>query len=111
MNNLVYLIGRLVSDPELKKSDTSKEHASIILAVQRAFKNSDGIYETDFIRCSLWNGIAQNTHEFCKKGDLVGLRGRLQVRSYEENDEIKYITEVVAEKVTFLSSKRQEEAE
>ena len=106
MNNLVYLIGRLVSDPELKKSETSKEHASIVLAVQRAFKNSEGIYETDFIRCTLWNGIAQNTHEFCKKGDLVGIRGRLQVRSYEENNETKYITEVIAERVTFLSSKK-----
>lgn len=109
MNNLVYLIGRLVADPELKKSEKFKEHSMITLAVQRAFKNSDGIYETDFIRCSLWNGIAQNTHEFCKKGDLVGIRGRLQVRSYEENNETKYITEVIAEKVTFLSSKKVDE--
>lgn len=111
MNNLVYLIGRLVSDPELKQLEKSKGHSTITLAVQRPFKNSDGIYESDFIRCSLWNGIAQNTHEFCKKGDLVGIRGRLQVRSYEENEETKYITEVVAEKVTFLSSKRLEKVE
>ena len=106
MNNLVYLIGRLVSDPELKKTETSKEHASITLAVQRSFKNPDGIYESDFIRCTLWNGIAQNTYEYCKKGDLVGIRGRLQIRNYQDNNETKYITEVIAEKVTFLSSKK-----
>ena len=108
MNNLVYLIGRLVSDPELKKSETSKEYATITLAVQRAFKNSEGIYETDFIRCSLWNGIAQNTHEFCKKGDLVGIRGRLQVRNYQDGEETKYITEVIVEKVSFLTSKKDD---
>lgn len=72
MHNLVYLIGRLVSDPELKSTENSNDHANITLAVQRNFKNSDGIYETDFIRCSLWNGIAQNATEYCKKGDLIG---------------------------------------
>lgn len=109
MNNLVYLIGRLVSDPELKKSESTKDYATITVAVQRPFKNSEGIYESDFIRCTLWNGIAQNTHEFCKKGDLVGIRGRLQVRSYEENEETKYITEVIVEKVSFLTSKKIDE--
>ena len=109
MNNLVYLIGRLVNDPELKKSESTKDYATITVAVQRPFKNSEGIYESDFIRCTLWNGIAQNTHEFCKKGDLVGIRGRLQVRSYEENEETKYITEVIVEKVSFLTSKKIDE--
>ena len=109
MNNLVYLIGRLVSDPELKKSESTKDYATITVAVQRPFKNSEGIYESDFIRCTLWNGLAQNTHEFCKKGDLVGIRGRLQVRSYEENEETKYITEVIVEKVSFLTSKKIDE--
>ena len=54
MQNLVFLIGRLVSDPELKKSEKDKDYASITLAVQRSFKNSNGIYETDFIKCKLW---------------------------------------------------------
>ena len=58
MHNLVYLIGRLVSDPELKTTENNKEYTTITLAVQRNFKNQDGIYETDFIKCSLWNGIA-----------------------------------------------------
>ena len=54
MHNLVYLIGRLVSDPELKTTENNKEYTTITLAVQRNFKNQDGIYETDFIKCSLW---------------------------------------------------------
>ena len=67
MQNLVYLIGRLVSDPEIKVTDNKKEYATITVAVQRAFKNSEGIYETDCIRCKLWNGIASNVREYCKK--------------------------------------------
>lgn len=109
MQNVVFLIGRLVSDPELKKSDNEKDYATITLAVQRSFKNSNGIYESDFIRCKLWNGIATNVHEYCKKGDLVGVKGRIQIRSYEENEETKYITEIIADKVSFLSSKKVEE--
>ena len=77
------------------------------LALQRSFKNEDGIYEVDYIRCVLWNAIATNTSEYCKKGDLVGVKGRLQTRKYEENNETKYITEVVVDKVSFLASKKE----
>ena len=104
MQNVVFLIGRLVSDPELKKSEGDKDYSTITLAVQRSFKNSDGIYESDFIRCKLWNGIATNVHTYCKKGDLVGMKGRIQIRSYIEGEETKYITEIIADKVSFLSS-------
>ena len=106
MQNVVFLIGRLVSDPELKKSENERDYTSITLAVQRVFKNSNGIYETDFIRCKLWNGNATNVHEYCKKGDLIGVRGRLQVSSYVVEGEKKYSLDVIAEKVTFLSSKK-----
>lgn len=109
MQNIVFLIGRLVSDPELKRSDKEKDYATITLAVQRSFKNSNGIYESDFIRCKLWNGIATSVNEYCKKGDLVGVKGRIQIRSYEENEETKYITEIIADKVSFLSSKKVDE--
>ena len=83
---------------------------TINLAVQRSYENENGIYETDFIRCILWNGIAKNTSEYCHKGDLVGVKGRLQTRKYEdENKEDKYITEVIVDKVSFLASKRETE--
>lgn len=105
MHNLVYLIGRLTEDPSTKSYGDDKSMLTINLAVQRSFKNENGIYETDFIRCVLWNAIANRTCEYCKKGDLVGVKGRLQTRTYEENKETKYITEVIVDKVSFLASK------
>ena len=108
MKNVVFLIGRHVNEPELKKSQNEKNHWIITVAVQRDFKNSDGIYECDFIRCNLWNGIATQVAEYCHKGDLVGVKGRIQNRSYEDNDEVKYITEIIADKVSFLSTKKEE---
>ena len=105
MLNQVVLVGRLTENPTIIETESGKKYTAINLAVQRAFKNSDGIYETDFIRCILWNGVAANTSEFCQTGDILGIKGRLQNRSYEtETNETKYITEVVAERVTFLSS-------
>ena len=110
MHNVVYLIGRLTEDPTLKSIGEEKDMLTINLAVQRSYKNENGIYETDFIRCILWNGIAKNTSEYCHKGDLVGVKGRLQTRKYEdENKEDKYITEVIVDKVSFLASKRDTE--
>ncbi|NCC70588.1 single-stranded DNA-binding protein [bacterium] len=107
MLNQVVLVGRLVQDPEVLPLENGKKRASITLAVSRSFKNTNGEYETDFIRCVLWNGIAENTSEYCKKGDIVGVKGRLQTRTVESEDEKKkYYVEVVAEKVTFLSSKK-----
>ena len=109
MLNQVILVGRLTKDPEVKKLENGKKYTSIVVAVSRNFKNVDGVYETDFIRCILWNAIAANTCEYCHSGDVVGIKGRLQVSSYEdESNEKKYVTEVVAEKVSFLTSKKTE---
>lgn len=108
MLNQTVIVGRIVKDPELNETDNGKKVTNITLAVPRSFKNSEGEYETDFISCVLWKGIAESTVEYCKKGDLVGVKGRIQTRTYEANDNIKHVTEVVAEKVTFLSSKKSE---
>lgn len=111
MLNQLVVIGRLVKEPELKRTDTGKNVTNITLAVPRSFKNSNGEYDTDFLDCVLWNNVAESTTEYCHKGDLIGVKGRLQTRMYEKDDEKKYVTEVIAEKVTFLSSKRKEETE
>ena len=112
MLNQVVLVGRLTKDPEVVKTDSGKKISTVTLAVQRSFKNSNGIYETDFINCILWEAIASNTSEYCHKGDIVGVKGRLQTRTYESEDKTtRYVIEVVAEKVTFLSSKKTEEQE
>ena len=108
MLNQAVLVGRIVKDPELKSTENGSKVTNITLAVPRSFKNSNGEYDSDFISCVLWKGVAESTVEYCKKGDLVGIKGRIQTRSYEQNEDLKYVTEVIAEKVTFLSSKRQE---
>ena len=108
MLNQVVIVGRLATDPELYKTDTGKKVARIVLAVPRSYKNMDGEYETDYISCKLWQVIAKNTTEYCKKGDLVGVKGRIETYNYETEDGRKYLTEIVADKITFLSSKKQE---
>ena len=106
--NQVILVGRLTDDPIATETVNGKKYTSVVIAVQRNFKNADNLYDTDFIRCVLWNGVASNTSEYCHTGDVIGIKGRLQNRSYEaENGEVKYVTEVIAERVTFLSSNKK----
>lgn len=111
MLNQIVIVGRLVKDPELRKTDNGKKVTNITLAVPRNYKNQNGEYETDFIDCTLWTGIAESTSTYCKKGDLLGVKGRVQTRMYEREEEKKYITEVIAEKVTFLTSNKNKEAD
>lgn len=103
MLNQIVVVGRLVSDPEINETENGRKVTNITLAVPRSYKNSEGIYDTDSIPCIIWNEMAEMAAEFCKKGDIIEVRGRLETR--EEND--KYITEVIVEKVTFLSSEKE----
>ena len=100
MLNQVVLVGRLTSDPEINEVENGRKVTTITLAVSRSYKNLNGEYETDFIKCYLWNAIAETTAEYCKKGYLVGVKGRLQCLSGNE-------LQLVAEKVTFLSSRKE----
>ena len=109
MLNQVVLVGRIVFDLELKKNDSGKKYLSLLLAIPRSFKNIEGTYDTDFIRCIVWDNVASNTSEYCKKGDIVGLKGRLQSRLVERNDKKENIMEVIGEKVTFLTSSKEKE--
>jgi single-strand DNA-binding protein len=106
MLNQTVLVGRLVRDPELKETENGNKLTHITLAVPRSYKNVDGEYDTDFISCVLWKGIAENAVEYCHKGDLIGVKGRLQSRNIESDNMKKQVTELVAEKVTYLSSKK-----
>ena len=110
MNNVV-IVGRLTEDPKVNEVNNGKSVTSVLLAVNRNFKNADGIYETDFIKCILWNNVAASTCEYCHVGDVVGIKGRLQSSKYDDQNGVThYVTEVVAEKVTFLSTKKTEES-
>lgn len=109
MLNQVILVGRLVRNPEVYETETGRKRSQITLAVARSYKNQNGEYDTDFLDCTLWTGIAENTAEYCKSGDIIGVKGRLQTWLLENEDGSKYKkVEIVAEKVTFLSSSRNE---
>ena len=100
MLNQLILVGRM---KEIKKNETEsgKKMITLTLAVPRNFKNMNGEYETDFIPCILWNDIARNAEEYLKTGDVIGIKGRIQM--YKNN------IEVICEKLTFLSSKKEGE--
>lgn len=112
MINSIVLVGRIVSDLEIKETEQGKKKINITLAVPRYYKNDEGIYETNFIPCVLFGTLAEKTFEWAKKGDLAGIRGRLQTRiENNENKQKEIFVEVVAEKVTFLSSRKEENGE
>ncbi len=109
MLNQIILVGRLVKDPVLHKTATNKNMSYITLAIPRSFKNSEGEYETDFIDCQLWEAVAKSTVEYCSKGDIVGVKGRIASRVVEKDDQKTSIIEIVAEKITFLNSSNKED--
>lgn len=108
MLNQLVIVGRLVKDPELRETEDGRKVTNITLAVPRSYKNSDGEYETDYVDCVLWSTVAETTSEYCKKGDLLGVKGRVQTRTIEKDNSKTKVVEVVTEKVTFLSSRKQE---
>ena len=95
MMNMVTLVGRLASDPQINEVN-EKKVCYITIAVSRSYKNTEGIYETDFVNVVLWEGIAQSTVEYCHKGDLIAIKGRI------ESEKDKSI-QIIAEKASFLS--------
>ncbi len=109
MINMVMLVGRLVKNPEIIERENGKKVSRVTLAVNRRFKGTDGNYHTDFIDCVLWDNFAQNVNEYCSKGDLIGVRGRIQVEFYEKDGIKRKLTDVIAENITFLSTMKSKE--
>lgn len=104
MLNQVVLVGRLTKDIEVSETENGGKFATITLAIPRSFKNSEGVYDTDFIECVTFDNIAENTAEYCGKGDIIGVKGRLQNYTSEKEGEKTFKLNIVAEKVTFLST-------
>lgn len=105
--NKVILVGRLTRDPEVKNTTSGKSVASFTLAVDRRFKNKDGQKEADFVPIVVWGKQAEFAGQYLSKGSQIGVSGRLQVRSYDAQDgQRRYVTEVVADEITFLSTKK-----
>ncbi|UYO61847.1 single-stranded DNA-binding protein [Acetobacterium wieringae] len=105
--NKVILVGRLTRDPEMKNTNSGKTVTRFSLAVDRRFKNKDGQKEADFINIVVWGKQAEFASQYLSKGSQISLSGRLQVSSYDGQDgQRRYVTEVVADEITFLSSKK-----
>jgi len=105
--NKVILIGNLSRDPEITTTNGGVSVCRFALAVQRRFQNAEGEREADFINIVVWRAQAENCHKFLKKGSKCGVVGRIQVSSYDAQDGTKrYVTEVVADEVEFISTTR-----
>ena len=103
--NRTFLVGRLTADPELKTTPNGIATTRITVAVNRV-PNANGERITDFINVVVWRRQAENVSKYCSKGSLVGIDGKIQTRSYDAQDGTRrYVTEVVADNVTFLGSK------
>lgn len=106
MINNVTLVGRLTRDPELKYTPSNIAITTFNLAVNRNFKGVNEEREADFINCMIWRKQAENFANWVKKGNLVGITGRIQTRNYEnQQGQRVYVTEVVADTFQLLEKR------
>ncbi len=110
--NKVFLIGNLTRDPELATTNSGVSVCRFALAVPRSFSNAEGERETDFLNIIVWRGQAENCHRYLKKGSKCAISGAIQVRNYDAQDGTKrYVTEIVADNVEFLTTKNSGEGQ
>jgi single-strand DNA-binding protein len=115
MLNNVVLVGRVVEAPVLKRFEGEYSGTFFTLAVGRPYRNMENKIETDFIRIVVWEGLAENVSQYCHKGDVIGVRGRLSMRKIEvrlqEGEEPKTINtvDVIGERIVFISSAKKKE--
>lgn len=106
--NAVVLIGRLTRDVETKKTQSNKSVASFSIACNR-MKRQGADEEADFINCVAWNGSADFLERYTKKGNRIGVKGRLQTRAWTDNDgKNHYVTEVLCDQVELLESRQSQ---
>lgn len=111
MINTVAIVGRLTKDPELRKTQSGISVLQFTVAVQRPYADSNGNRGADFISCVAWRKAAENISTYFKKGNSIGLEGRLQSRSYDSKEGNRiFITELLVERFSFIESKKEREA-
>ena len=109
MMNVVAVMGRLVRDPELRRTGNGTAVASFTIAVERDYKGENGEKETDFFDVVAWRGTAEFVSKYFSKGRMAAVQGRLQTRTWTDKDENKRkAVEIVAEAVYFGDSKKDE---
>ena len=105
--NKAILVGRLTKDPELKTTASGVSVCSFTIAVNRRFRNAEGNYDADVINCVAWRQQADFLSRFFTKGRMVGVIGSIQTRNYERDGQRVYVTEVVADEISFVDGKSQ----
>lgn len=109
MINRVVMVGRMTRDPELRRTGSGAAVTSFTLALNRNYNSADG-QQADYISCVVWNKVAENVAQYCSKGSLVGIEGRLRSRTYDNaQGQRVYVTEVVCDSVQFLETRAQRE--
>ena len=109
MINRVVMVGRMTRDPELRRTGSGAAVTSFTLALNRNYNSADG-QQADYISCVVWNKVAENVAQYCSKGSLVGVEGRLRSRTYDNAQGHRvYVTEVVCDSVQFLETRAQRE--
>ena len=109
--NKAIIIGRNTRDIELKQTTSGISVAEFSVAVKRPFKNSNGENESDFFNCVAYSKLAETISRYVKRGDMIGIEGRLLTRNYTNREGYKvYVTEIIVESCEFLQAKRQEES-
>ena len=112
MINRVVLVGRITRDVEHKVTQSGVSVVSFSLAVNRNFTSASGEREADFVNCVTWRASADFMRNYVKKGNLLGVDGRIQTRNYEDNDgRTVYVTEVVADSVQLLESRNSNQSD
>ena len=108
--NQVGLVGRLTKDPTLRQLNENRSTVSFVIAINRNFRNNQGAVDADYLLCVAWGKLAERIAKYCGKGSLIGVKGRLQSKTYTNKDNIKiYTTEIVVEDVRFFALKQREE--
>lgn len=107
--NRVIEIGRTTKDIELKTTPSGTSVVSFSIAVKRNFKNGEGNYDSDFFDCTAFNKLAETISKYVHKGDMLGVVGRLQTRSYTNKEgNNRKVTEIVVEEIEFLTPKKED---
>lgn len=105
--NKIILVGRLARDPEYRQSTSGIGMTTFTVAATRNFKNKDGNYDADFLPCVCYRQTAEFVNRYFKKGNLISVEGRVQVRNYDAQDGSKrYVTEVIADRIELMGSRR-----
>ena len=107
--NKVELIGNLTKDVELTTTPNGEVVARFKIAVQRRYTNQDGVREADFLNCVVWRNQAENLAKYCHKGDKIAVVGEVRTRTYEVDGEKRFTTEILANEIEYINTKKQEE--